>query len=67
MGTLEEISLSCYNNVVSQDYEARVRIFSGSQYWSWYSYSDYVGMVMIMFHNTGDYQWDGNDNVPEYW
>ena len=80
MGTLEEISLSCYNNVVSQDYEARVRIFSGSQYWSWYSYrgwwwcfcavngdSDYVGMVMIMFHNTCDYQWDGNDNVPEYW
>ena len=80
MGTLEEISLSCYNNVVSQDYEARVRIFSGSQYWSWYSYrgwwwcfcavngdSDYVGMVMIMFHNTCNYQWDGNDNVPEYW
>ena len=29
-------------------------------------HSDYVGMVMIMFRNTGDYQWDGNDNVPEY-
>ena len=29
--------------------------------------SDYVGMVMIMFRNTGDYQWDGNDNVPQHW
>ena len=28
--------------------------------------SDYVGMVMIMFRNTGDYQWDGNDNVPQH-
>ena len=28
--------------------------------------SDYVGMVMIMFHNTGDYQWVGNDNVPQH-
>ena len=28
--------------------------------------SDHFGMVMIMFHNTGDYQWDGNDNVLQH-
>ena len=28
MGTLEEISLSCYNCVVSQDYEVRVRVLT---------------------------------------
>ena len=64
-GTLEEIWLSCYNYVVSQDYEVRVRG------WWWYlgvvnGDSNYVGMEMIMFHNTGDYQWDGNDNVLQH-